>query len=67
MPRPKAIPEQHTTADPVPPGPIQLEVRVDGKIKFLQRVHSVHIDQQSHQAVITGALRPTIEVPRDSE
>jgi hypothetical protein len=51
----------------VPPGPIQLEVRVDGKIKFLQRVHSVHIDQQSHQAVITGALRPTIEVPRDSE
>lgn len=41
----------------VPPGPIALEIRVDGKIKFLQRVHTVTIDQQDDQAVITGVLR----------
>jgi hypothetical protein len=46
---------------PVAPGPIHLEVRINGKIAFLQRVHSYTIDQQQDQAVITGVLRLPVE------
>jgi hypothetical protein len=44
--------------EPAPPGPHILDVRIDGKIKFSQRVYAYTIDQQDTQAVITGALRP---------
>lgn len=63
---PLAVPEPPVAAADVPPGPIRLEVRVDGKIKFLQRVHSYTIDQQADKVVITGALRQT-KVDDDSE
>lgn len=45
----------------IPPGPHRLEVRVNDRIVFLQRVHSYKIDQQSDQVVINGALRPIVE------
>jgi len=38
-----------------------MEVRVNDKIVFLQRVHSYTIDQQDDQVVATGALRPAQE------
>lgn len=47
-----------TTAEPVPPGPLQLEVRVDGHVKFLQRVYAYTIDQQADEFVVHGLLRP---------
>lgn len=50
-------------SEPVPPGPHQLEIRIDGKIKFLQRVHSVTIDQQDDQATIVGVLKLPVSEP----
>lgn len=45
--------------EPGPPGPIRLEVRIDDRIHFLQRVYSYTIDQTNpNQAVITGHLTP---------
>lgn len=69
MPRPsKAVEDaeilpEAVDFEPVPPGPLSLVVRVgppgQERIVFSQRVYAHTIDQQSHQAVITGALRPT--------
>jgi hypothetical protein len=53
MPR-KAAPEPYTG----PPGDLRMEVRVNDKIVFLQRVHTYTIDQQTDQVVVRGALRP---------
>ena len=54
---------EHAPKADVPPGPLVLEVRLgppgQGKIIFSQRVYAHTIDQQAHQAVITGALHPT--------
>jgi hypothetical protein len=57
MPPRKEDTAAEPVAEPVAPGPIQLEVRVDGKIKFLQRVHSYEIDQQDDHATIVGVLK----------
>jgi hypothetical protein len=54
MPR-KPTPEPVTN---IPPGPIHFEVRINGKIALLQRVHSYKIDQQSDQIVVNASLRP---------
>lgn len=53
MPR-KTTPEPYTG----PPGDLRLEVRVNDKIVFLQRVHTYSIDQQADQVTLNGALRP---------
>jgi hypothetical protein len=53
MPR-KATQEPYTG----PPGDLRLEVRVNDKIVFLQRVHTYTIDQQTDQVIVNGALRP---------
>lgn len=55
MPRAKAAPP---VAVDTPPGPLQLEVRVNGHVKFLQRVYGYTIDQQSDAFVVHGLLRP---------
>jgi hypothetical protein len=45
-------------ADEAPPGPIFLELRVDGKVQFRQPVHSYEIDQTDDtKVVITGVVR----------
>ena len=46
-----------------PPGDIRLEVRVNDRIVFLQRVHGYHIDQQADQVLVTGAMRPVEAAP----
>lgn len=55
---PETTPENTPVAD-APPGPIQLEIRVNGKIACLQRVHSYKIDQQPDTVTVTGVLRVT--------
>jgi hypothetical protein len=45
----------------VPPGPHRLEVRVNDKIVFLQRVHDYKIDQQDDKVIVHGSLRPKPE------
>lgn len=52
-------PRKTTPAEQAPPGPIQLEIRVNGKIACLQRVHSYKIDQQEDTLTVTGVLRVT--------
>lgn len=54
MPR-KPVPQP---VQDTPPGPIQLEVRVDDKIQFLQRVYSYSIDQESDSFAVYGSLKP---------
>jgi hypothetical protein len=56
MPRTKAQP-----AADVPPGPTRLEVRVNDKIVFLQRVYSYSIDQETDQFAVYGSLKPADE------
>lgn len=58
MPRPKA------TTEPVPPGPLQLEVRVNGHVKFLQRVYGYTIDQEQDSFAVYGLLRPAEVKPK---
>lgn len=58
MPR-KPAPEPYTG----PPGELRMEVRVNDKIVFLQRVHSYTIDQQTDQVIVHGALRPAAVPP----
>ena len=60
MPPRKAVEAAETPAEPVsvPPGPIQLEIRVNGKIQCLQRVYAYTIDQQTDVLTVTGDLRP---------
>ena len=53
MPR-KAAPQPYTG----PPGPHVLQVRVNDRVVFQQRVHAYGIDQQADQVVVTGSLRP---------
>ena len=53
MPR-KPTPEPYEG----PPGELRMEVRVNDKIVFLQRVHGYTIDQQTDQVVVHGSLRP---------
>jgi hypothetical protein len=63
MPR-KTTPEPYTG----PPGDLRLEVRVNDKIVFLQRVHTYSIDQQAAQVTILGALRPApVNTPEPPE
>lgn len=42
----------------IPPGPIHFEVRINGKIALLQRVHAYTIDQQSDGIIVSASLRP---------
>jgi hypothetical protein len=58
MPRSKAVPPAA-----VPPGPLQLEVRVNGHVKFLQRVYGYTIDQEPDQFAVYGLLRPAEPKP----
>jgi hypothetical protein len=55
MPRKQA---DEATAEPTPPGPNILDVRVNGKVQLSVRVHDVNFDQQTHQVIITGELKP---------
>jgi hypothetical protein len=50
----------------IPPGPHRLEVRVNDKIVFLQRVHSYKIDQGDDQVLVHGALRPVVTPVKES-
>lgn len=54
---PETTPENTPQVADQPPGPIQLEIRVNGKIACLQRVHSYKIDQQEDTLTVTGVLR----------
>lgn len=54
---PETTPENTPGIVNTPPGPIQLEIRVNGKIACLQRVHSYKIDQQPDTLTVTGVLR----------
>lgn len=47
-----------TIPAPVAPGPTRLEVRVNDKIVFLQRVYSYAIDQEADQFAVYGSLKP---------
>lgn len=58
----------------IPPGPIYFEVRINGKIALLQRVHAYNIDQQLDGITVTASLRPppdntepVLEVTSDAE
>lgn len=63
MPPRKSADEQAESAEPAvkstptPPGPHQLEIRYNGKIVCLQRVHSYTIDQQDDALHVHGVLR----------
>lgn len=57
------MPRKATPApEPLPPGPTRLEVRVNDKIVFLQRVYSYSIDQENEQFAVYGSLKP-VETP----
>jgi hypothetical protein len=59
MPRPR---KESEPLQNVEPGPIRLEVRVNDKIVFLQRVHDYTIDQGDDAVTLHGSLRP-VEAP----
>ena len=52
------------TPAPTPPGPIRLELRINGKIALTQRLYAYTIDQGDDTLTITGNLRPTHDEPR---
>jgi hypothetical protein len=62
MPRPKTQP---VASEPLPPGPTRLEVRVNDKIVFLQRVYSYAIDQETDQFAVYGSLKP-VDAPAET-
>jgi hypothetical protein len=49
----------------LPPGPTRVEVRVNDKIVFLQRVYSYSIDQETDSFAVYGSLKP--EAPATPE
>jgi hypothetical protein len=58
MPPRKETPAAPPAAANVPPGPDQVEVRVNGKIAWMQRVHGrPTFDDQGDKVVITAVLR----------
>jgi hypothetical protein len=59
---PRKAQEPTTPRPPVPPGPHALEVRFNGKIVFLQRVHSYKIDQGDEQVTINAVLKLPLPV-----
>jgi hypothetical protein len=46
---------------PVSPGPLRLDLNIEGRNMLSQRVYAYTIDHQPDQTVITCALRPTPE------
>lgn len=63
-------PRKRTPAEPVPPGPIQLELRENGKIIWAQNVYGRTIDPQNEHTTITAHMRPaeTVEpTPEEPE
>lgn len=58
MPPRKETPAAPPVAANVPPGPDQMEVRFNGKIVWMQRVHDKPLfDDQGDKIVITAVLR----------
>jgi hypothetical protein len=62
MPPRRETPAASSVAANVPPGPDQVEVRVNGKIAWMQRVHGRPTfddqgDDQGDKVVITAVLR----------
>ena len=59
---------QPSPAVPQVPGPTRLEVRVNDKIVFLQRVYGYTIDQETDSFAVYGTLKPeAVEVPAEPE
>jgi hypothetical protein len=58
---PRRATQSTTPKAPVPPGPHAFEVRVNGKIVFLQRVHTYQIDQGDEQVTISAVLKLPVE------
>jgi hypothetical protein len=54
--------------EPAPPGPILLDVRVNGRLQFSQRVHTHPVfDETDDRVTITASKRPPAAEKRADE